>query len=240
MLSGTSVKVIAPILALSTFCISGLSAQKPKPTPDKDGVYAGWPGIPPASLLHPVPAVLPDDSQLKAAKHVCAFLVVVNADGSVRKLALANRTPSPLDDIALEAVRQSQFAPGTFEGKPVPTQAMVYVPFLGDGQPATPLEPTIRGKKPQLLKSLKYPVPVYTPEAQFSDQARREHYQGMVLLRALIDEDGLPRLVGLLAGAGKGLDENALAAVRSYKFKPATLEGIPVPFLMNIQVNFRM
>ena len=91
-----------------------------------------------------------------------------------------------------------------------------------------------------LPPSLKPPVPIYTPEAEFSDLARRHNYQGMVLIRVLVDEDGLPRLVGLMAGAGMGLDEKALEAVRKYKFKPATLEGIPVPFLMSIEVNFRL
>lgn len=240
MLSRTSVKACAPVLALSMVSISALSAEKPKPLPDKDGVYADSNGVVAASLLHAVPVVLPADSNLKAVKHGCAFLVIVDADGSIRKAALANRTPSPFDSMALNAVNLSTFQPGTLDGKPVPTQSLIYVPFFGDGQPARPVAEKATGNKPQLLKSLKPPVPIYTPEAEFSDLARRHNYQGMVLIRVLVDEDGLPRLVGLMAGAGMGLDEKALEAVRKYKFKPATLEGIPVPFLMTVEVNFRL
>jgi TonB family protein len=37
-----------------------------------------------------------------------------------------------------------------------------------------------------------------------------------------------------------GLDEQALAAVTQYKFKPATLQGKPVPVEVSIEVNFRI
>jgi periplasmic protein TonB len=37
-----------------------------------------------------------------------------------------------------------------------------------------------------------------------------------------------------------GLDEETLAVVTQYKFKPATLQGKPVPVALNIEVNFRI
>ncbi len=37
-----------------------------------------------------------------------------------------------------------------------------------------------------------------------------------------------------------GLDEQAVAAVRQYRFKPATLDGKPVPVDLYIDVNFAM
>jgi protein TonB len=39
---------------------------------------------------------------------------------------------------------------------------------------------------------------------------------------------------------GMGLDEKAVEAVKQYKFKPATLQGKPVPVEVNIEVNFRI
>jgi len=35
-----------------------------------------------------------------------------------------------------------------------------------------------------------------------------------------------------------GLDEEALKAVRKYRFKPATLEGVPVPVPIVVEINF--
>lgn len=39
---------------------------------------------------------------------------------------------------------------------------------------------------------------------------------------------GVPEKVRAVRGAGKGLDEAAVAAVQSYRFRPATIEGAPV------------
>lgn len=239
MLSGTGVKLLS-FLAIAILFAAEICAQDVKAIADKDGVYITGKGLTPALMLHAVPAVLPDSAQSGGPKHACAFVAVINADGKVGKLVLANRIQSPFDDAAFDAVRQSTFQPGTLDGKAVPTQMMVYVPFLGDGSPAIPSVTMVPGKKPQFSKSFKPPVPISTPEAEFSDQARREHFQGTVLIRVLVDEDGLPRLVTLLAGPGRGLNENAVAAVRKYKFKPGTFDDIPIPFLMNVQVNFRM
>jgi periplasmic protein TonB len=36
------------------------------------------------------------------------------------------------------------------------------------------------------------------------------------------------------------LDEKAVAAVKQYKFKPATREGRPVPVEVNVEVDFRI
>ena len=37
-----------------------------------------------------------------------------------------------------------------------------------------------------------------------------------------------------------GLDEKAMEAVRSYKFKPARKNGQPVTVEMNVEVNFQI
>lgn len=227
-------------ITLLAFGVMSVLGQKANPRPDKDGIYAGWNGVRVASLVHAVSAVLPDDPQLKGAKHVCALLVVVGADGVLKKVALANKVASPLDEAAINAVSESQFEPGSLHGNPVPTRFMVWVPFLGNGQPAIPMGGATLGKKPDAVKKVTPPVPTSTPEAEFSDEARRAHSGGTVVFQVLLDEDGSLRTAGLLAVAGKGLDQNAYAAVRKYKFKPATLEGIPVPFLMTIEVKFRM
>ena len=83
-------------------------------------------------------------------------------------------------------------------------------------------------------------MPVSTPEAEFSDEARRAHFEGTVVFQVLVSEDGLPSKAKIVAPAGKGLDEKALAAVGKYRFRPATLEGMPVPFLMFVVVHFRL
>jgi TonB family protein len=89
------------------------------------------------------------------------------------------------------------------------------------------------------VKNLTNPIPVFTPEAEFSEEARRKHFAGVVLIQMLVTEEGLPTHLRVAVPAGKGLDEKALEAVGKYRFKPATLEGVPVPVVLTVEVNFR-
>src|SRR6201998_2525628 len=84
------------------------------------------------------------------------------------------------------------------------------------------------------------PVPIFTPEAEFSDEARRAKYQGVCLISLIVDAQGNPQNPRVVRLLGMGLDEKALEAVRKYKFKPAMKGGPPVPVMMSIEVNFRL
>lgn len=85
------------------------------------------------------------------------------------------------------------------------------------------------------------PVALVTPEAEFSDEARRAKYQGVVLISLIVDAQGNPQNPRVVRPLGMGLDEKALEAVRKYKFKPALKDGhIPVPVMITVEVNFRL
>ncbi len=85
------------------------------------------------------------------------------------------------------------------------------------------------------------PVPIYQPEAEFSDEARRAKYQGVCIVSLIVDAQGNPQNVHVVRPLGMGLDEKALEAVRKYKFKPALKDGrTPVPVMISIEVNFRL
>jgi TonB family protein len=239
-------KAIRPSLHHLLLCVmlisSGTSVlgQRANPQPDSNGIYAGWNGVAVASIVHAVPAELPQDAKLTGIKHVCALLVIVGADGVLKNAALANKSASPFDEAAIKAVSQSQFAPGSFKGKPVATRLMIWVPFFGDGRPAIPFRMEPSSKKPDTSQKVIPPLPTFTPEAEFSDEARRSHSGGDAAFQILVDEEGSMKAITQISAAGKGLDQNAYAAVRKYRFKPANLDGIPVPFLLTLEVNFRM
>lgn len=85
------------------------------------------------------------------------------------------------------------------------------------------------------------PVALITPEAEFSDEARRAKYQGVVLISLIVDAQGNPQNPRVVRPLGMGLDEKALEAVRKYKFKPALKDGrTPVPVMITVEVNFRL
>ena len=84
------------------------------------------------------------------------------------------------------------------------------------------------------------PRAIYNPEPEFSDEAREAKYQGTVTLGVVIDRDGRPRNIRVVRSLGMGLDERALAAVREWRFQPATKDGQAVAVIVNIEVNFRL
>ena len=84
------------------------------------------------------------------------------------------------------------------------------------------------------------PQLLYAKDPQFSAQARKAKYGGIATVSLIVDAQGNPQNVHIIRHLKMGLDEAALAAVSQYKFKPATLQGTPVPVEVNIEVNFKI
>ena len=82
------------------------------------------------------------------------------------------------------------------------------------------------------------PICLLAREPEFTDASRKAHLSGNVLIYLQVDADGRPSHVRVLQGLGSGLDENAVEAVKSYKFKPAMQNGKPIPVVLKIIVGF--
>jgi protein TonB len=84
------------------------------------------------------------------------------------------------------------------------------------------------------------PIAIYTPDPEFSEEARKAKFSGNVVVSLIVDKDGHPQRVHVLRGVGMGLDEKAVEAVQQYKFKPALKNGVPVAVYLNVEVNFQI
>jgi TonB family protein len=84
------------------------------------------------------------------------------------------------------------------------------------------------------------PIPLVSPEAEFSDEARRNKYQGVCMISVIVDAHGYPQNPRVIRALGMGLDEKALEAVQKYRFKPAMKDGKPVAAMVTVMVNFRL
>jgi len=84
------------------------------------------------------------------------------------------------------------------------------------------------------------PVPIFTPEPEFSDEARRAKLQGIVVLEVEVDTNGLAHLIRVREGLGLGLDEKAIDAVRTWRFRPGKRNGKAIAVPATIYVNFRL
>jgi len=84
------------------------------------------------------------------------------------------------------------------------------------------------------------PSVIYRVEPTYSEEARKAKYQGVVVLSAIVRRDGSIEILKVVRGLGLGLDENAIQALKQWKFRPGLKNGIPVDVALNIEVNFSL
>lgn len=84
------------------------------------------------------------------------------------------------------------------------------------------------------------PQIIYSEDPEFSDEARRAKYQGVVVVSLIVDAQGNPQNVHVERPLGMGLDEKAIEAIRKYKFKPGKKDGKNVAVMVDIEVNFHL
>jgi TonB family protein len=84
------------------------------------------------------------------------------------------------------------------------------------------------------------PVCIYCPSPGTTNEAVAAHVNGMVVLRILVGSNGQASEIEVTERLGYGLDEKAVEAVRTWRFKPAVdSAGRPVSAPLTVQVNFR-
>jgi TonB family protein len=84
------------------------------------------------------------------------------------------------------------------------------------------------------------PRALFTPDPEYSEEARKAKYQGTVVLWLVVDQNGRPQNIKVARSLGMGLDQKAMDAVRQWKFEPAMKDGRPVAVQINVEVNFRL
>ena len=84
------------------------------------------------------------------------------------------------------------------------------------------------------------PSLIYKMEPAYSQEARLAKFQGTVILRVVIGADGIPGDISVVRALGLGLDEQAIRAVREWRFLPGTKDGEPVAVAAQVEVNFRL
>lgn len=84
------------------------------------------------------------------------------------------------------------------------------------------------------------PRVVYSPDPEFSEEARKAKYQGTVLLWVTVGADGLARDIRIVRSVGMGLDEKAVNAVKLWRFEPARKDGQAVAVQISVEVAFRL
>jgi TonB family protein len=113
--------------------------------------------------------------------------------------------------------------------------------------PGTPLSvnsaPTVKydlGKVHAVGGDVTKPVPIYKPEPKYTKEARAAKLEGTDVFWIVVDASGNVADVELVRSLDKGLDENAIETLRTWKFEPATKNGIPVSVKVVVETSFRL
>ncbi len=126
----------------------------------------------------------------------------------------------------------------------------------GQQQPVAPTPPGIKGPCPTTPESktawfdasqyllrgngVKLGRAVSAPDPQYSDSARKAKITGTVLLAIAIDAAGNVAAARVVCSLEPSLDQNAVDAVRRWKFTSATKDGNPVPVQIEVSVGYRL
>lgn len=84
------------------------------------------------------------------------------------------------------------------------------------------------------------PRVIYSPDPEYSKEAKEAKFQGTCVLSLIVGADGNPHDIKVVKSLGKGLDEKAIEAIKAWKFEPGTKDGAPVATQINIEVSFRL
>ncbi|MBX7134020.1 MAG: TonB family protein [Fimbriimonadaceae bacterium] len=84
------------------------------------------------------------------------------------------------------------------------------------------------------------PTVISKVEAVYSEDASEAGLSGSVFLSFVVDESGFPTNIRVTRSLGLGLDENAIAALRQWRFGPATKADRPIRFAGQVEITFRV
>ena len=80
----------------------------------------------------------------------------------------------------------------------------------------------------------------YMPNPSYTDEARSAKFSGIVLEEGIIKVDGTVEPLRVVRGAPFGLNEAAFNVMTTWRCRPATSNGKPVPTLVGFEFNFRI
>jgi TonB family protein len=86
------------------------------------------------------------------------------------------------------------------------------------------------------------PVLIRDAKPNYTGEAMRARIQGMVVMDAVVMPDGSVGAVRITKSLDStfGLDQEAIATVRKWRFRPGTLRGEPVPVLIVVEMSFTL
>lgn len=233
------------------------AAQDPVQTP----VRVGGALLPPMKIKDVRP-VYPESAKAEGRSGVVIIEALIAADGTVDNAKVVRPIGEDLDNAALDAVLQWMFTPTKLNGVAVPVIMTVTVQFSLDTgvppppppPPPPPTDPVVRDfvtppPPPPMLVNGEQPLRIggdIAPPTKIKDVrpvypeiAQQARVSGIVIIEAVIDQEGNVVSARVIRPVAL-LDEAARDAVLQWKFTPTQLNGVAVPVIMTVTVNFSL
>ena len=139
-------------------------------------------------------------------------------------------TPEPVPEEIVTAKESPEVAQPTPESTPIATP-----------KPTPKPEPRLQKSKPAAALNVPKPVVIQNTPPSYPEIARRNGWEGRVLVRVEVSPEGRPISTAIAKSSGYGvLDQSALRAVKSWRFQPRTIGGIASAGSVEVPVNFSL
>jgi TonB family protein len=84
------------------------------------------------------------------------------------------------------------------------------------------------------------PTILYKEKAKYTEEARQNKVQGVVVLNVIFTSDGRITNIKVVRGLPDGLTEKAIEAAQRIRFNPATKNGAPISVRGNLEFSFNL
>jgi TonB family protein len=180
----------------------------------------------------------PEASACTESRGYAVMRVHIGADGVPGAVNLQGSSTDAAGQAAIRAVQAWAFEPAKADEKPVASDGTILLECSGSRMPDQTAGSD--GSMYRVRGGVTAPVPIFKPEPEYSEEARKAKHQGTVVLYIVVDSTGKPKDTAVVRPLGLGLDEKALDAVAQWRFRPGMREGKPVNVAATVEVNFKL
>ncbi len=184
----------------------------------------------PPSLIESTAPLYTSGAWDQGIEGIVTLEIRVDSNGNIEVLRVIKGLGYGLDENAIAAVRQWKFTPARRNGVPVEVISQVDVQF------------NIRSRDAVRMRDggVTPPKIVNRVEPQYSSEARTRRISGTVVLEALVTKDGRVDILRVVRGLDYGLTENAINALKQWRFEPGKKNGESADIALNIEINFHL
>ena len=180
-----------------------------------------------------------------------ALVIDVSAEGKLTDWLILGYTDPEMAKFFVDTLKLWKITPARVDGVPVAAQVELTAKISAEGVVLSRTAPEMLGDYIQRITGnpLKYqrstvheldhlPARLNSISPKYAEEAAKQGVRGKVQVRFYIDEKGAVRMPSVEPGAHPYLANEAVAAVREWKFEPPTSKGRPVLVAASQEFDF--